>query len=80
VHWHIHGEHTARQVSPLCRAKRAGASYMLGDGDEDAKVMHTSIEKLYGEFSMREPMRMVPGLTLFKDFLTPSTGLQNGSE
>lgn len=57
-----------------------GLLYTLGDGDEDAKVMHTSIEKLYGEFSMREPMRMVPGLTLFKDFLTPSTGLQNGSE
>ena len=70
-----------RARCPLCAGPIVlGLLHMLGDGDEDAKVMNTSIEKLYGEFSMREPMRMVPGLTLFKDFLTPSTGLQNGSE
>lgn len=40
---------------------------------------HTSIEKLYGEFSIREPIRMVPGLMVLSDFLTPSGGLQNGS-
>ena len=29
---------------------------------------------------MREPIKMVPGLTLLMDFLTPSLGLQNGRE
>lgn len=43
-------------------------------------VEDTSMVKLYGEFSILVPARMVPGLMEDKDFLTPSGGLQNGSE
>ncbi len=38
------------------------------------------IVKLYGEFSIREPIRMVPGLIEPSELRMPSGGQQNGSE
>ena len=36
--------------------------------------------KLYGEFWILEPIRMVPGLMVFRDFFVPSVGAQKGRE
>lgn len=44
------------------------------------KKLLTIIEKLYGEFSIRMPSSIVPGLMVPDDFFTPSGGLQNGME
>jgi len=38
------------------------------------------MEKLYGEFSILMPIRMVPGLMVPAAFFMPSEGLQNGME
>jgi hypothetical protein len=38
------------------------------------------MEKLYGEFSIRLPARIVPGLMDDTDLRTPSGGLQKGME
>lgn len=38
----------------------------------------TFMVKLYPVFRILLPVKMVPGLTEFNDFLTPLSGLQNG--
>ena len=49
--------------------ERAGLSQQL-----------TIIEKLYGEFSILMPSRIVPGLIEPEAFFTPASGLQKGME